>query len=42
MPTQETLERFIARVGQGAYAEACAEFYTEHATMQVPRKPAAA
>lgn len=34
MPTQETLERFIARVEQNAHAEACEEFYTEHSSMQ--------
>jgi len=34
MPTHETLERFIARVEQNAHAEACEEFYTEHASMQ--------
>lgn len=39
MPTQETLERFIRRVEEGAHAEACAEFYTEHSSMQENRKP---
>jgi ketosteroid isomerase-like protein len=34
MPTRETLERFIARVESNAHAEACAEFYTERASMQ--------
>lgn len=34
MPTPETLERFVRRVEEGAHAEACAEFYTEHSTMQ--------
>jgi len=29
MPTSETLERFIARVEQGAHAEAIEEFYIE-------------
>ena len=34
MPTQETLERFIARVEQNAHAEAIEEFYTADASMQ--------
>ena len=34
MPTQETLERFIARVEQNAHAEAIEEFYAEHASMR--------
>ncbi|HET7795265.1 MAG TPA: nuclear transport factor 2 family protein [Rhizobacter sp.] len=34
MPTTDTLERFVRRVEEGAHAEACEEFYTEHATMQ--------
>nr|WP_316638714.1 nuclear transport factor 2 family protein [uncultured Roseateles sp.] len=34
MPTQETLERFITRVEQGAHVEAILEFYTEQASMQ--------
>ena len=34
MPTPETLERFVRRVEEGAHAEACEEFYTEHSTMQ--------
>jgi hypothetical protein len=34
MPTQDTLERFIARVESNAHAEACEEFYTENSTMQ--------
>lgn len=34
MPTTETLERFIARVEQGAHAEAIAEFYTADGSMQ--------
>jgi len=38
MPTQETLERFIARVEQNAHAEACEEFYTEHSSMQENRE----
>jgi hypothetical protein len=34
MPSQETLERFIARVEENAHVDAVQEFYTEHATMQ--------
>jgi hypothetical protein len=34
MPTQDTLERFIARVEENAHAEAIAEFYTPGASMQ--------
>jgi SnoaL-like domain len=34
MPHAETLERFIARVEENAHAEAIAEYYTEHASMQ--------
>jgi hypothetical protein len=34
MPSQETLERFVARVESNAHVEACEEFYTEHSTMQ--------
>ena len=34
MPTQQTLERFIARVEQNAHVEACEEFYTANSTMQ--------
>jgi hypothetical protein len=34
MPTHEILERFIARVEQNAHAEAIAEFYAPHASMQ--------
>ena len=34
MPSRETLERFIARVEEGAHADACFEFYTENSTMQ--------
>ena len=33
-PSPETLERFIARVEQNAYAEAIEEFYTANASMQ--------
>lgn len=39
MPTQQTLERFIARVESNAHAEAIAEFYTENASMQENRSP---
>jgi hypothetical protein len=34
MPTQNTLDQFIARVVSGAHAEAIEEFYTPTATMQ--------
>ena len=34
MPTQDTLDRFIARVEQNAHVEAIEEFYTENASMQ--------
>ena len=34
MPTQETLDKFIARVVEGAHAEAIEEFYTPEASMQ--------
>jgi hypothetical protein len=34
MPSQDTLERFIARVEQNAHAEAIEEFYTEDASMR--------
>lgn len=34
MPTQDTLERFIARVESNAHVEAIREYYAEHATMQ--------
>jgi hypothetical protein len=34
MPTNETLERFIARVEQNAHVEACEEFYTADSTMR--------
>ena len=34
MPTQETLERFIARVESNEHDKAIAEFYTEQASMQ--------
>jgi len=42
MPSQETLERFIARVEQNAHAEAIEEFYTADATMQENQSPARA
>lgn len=34
MPTQDTLDRFIARVESNAHADAIEEFYTENASMQ--------
>ena len=34
MPSQATIERFIARVEQNAHAEAIEEFYTPDASMQ--------
>jgi len=34
MPSPETIERFIARVGQNAHAEAIEEFYTPDASMR--------
>ncbi|MGB4115536.1 MAG: nuclear transport factor 2 family protein [Polaromonas sp.] len=34
MPTQNTLNQFIARVVSGAHVEAIEEFYTPNATMQ--------
>ena len=34
MPTESTLERFIARVESNAHAEAIAEFYVEHGRMR--------
>jgi hypothetical protein len=34
MPSQETLERFIARVEQNAHAEAIEEFYTGNSSMR--------
>ena len=34
MPSQQTLERFIARVEQNAHAEAIEEFYTENSSMR--------
>ncbi len=42
MPTQEVLERFIARVESNEHDKAIAEFYAEHASMrenqEEPRK----
>ncbi|MEO6897731.1 MAG: nuclear transport factor 2 family protein [Caldimonas sp.] len=34
MPTDTTIERFIARVEQGAHAEAIAEFYVENGSIR--------
>jgi hypothetical protein len=34
MPSNETLERFIARVEENAHAEAIEEFYTESGSMR--------
>ena len=34
MPTERTLERFIARVESNAHAAAIAEFYAEHGRMR--------
>jgi hypothetical protein len=34
MPTQETLDRFIARVEENAHADAIEEFYAPNASMQ--------
>jgi hypothetical protein len=39
MPTNETLERFIARVESNAHVEAIQEFYTENASMQENMAP---
>jgi hypothetical protein len=39
MPTQNTLDQFIARVIEGAHAEAIEEFYTPNATMQENQSP---
>jgi hypothetical protein len=39
MPSQETLERFIARVEQNAHAEAIEEFYTENSSMRENQSP---
>jgi hypothetical protein len=34
MPSQDTLERFIARVEENAHADAIEEYYAENASMQ--------
>jgi ketosteroid isomerase-like protein len=34
VPSPQTLERFVARVEEGAHADAVLEFYTEDASMQ--------
>ena len=34
MPSTQTMERFVARVEQGAHAEAIAEFYTEQGAIR--------
>jgi hypothetical protein len=39
MPTNETLERFIACVESNAHVEAIQEFYTENASMQENMAP---
>jgi hypothetical protein len=39
MPSQETLERFVARVESNAHVEAIQEFYTENASMQENNEP---
>jgi hypothetical protein len=39
MPTQDTLERFIARVESNAHAEACEEFHTVDSSMQENQSP---
>jgi hypothetical protein len=39
MPTQETLEKFIARVEENAHAEAVEEFYTADASLQENQEP---
>lgn len=39
MPTQATLEKFIARVESNAHVEAIEEFYTADATMQENDNP---
>ena len=40
MPSQDSLERFIARVESNAHAEAIEEFYAEDASMQENHAPA--
>jgi hypothetical protein len=39
MPTNDTLERFIARVEQGAHAEAIEEFYLENGAIRENQAP---
>ena len=39
MPTTETLERFIARVEEGAHAEAIEEFYLEDGAIRENQGP---
>lgn len=39
MPSNETLERFIARVEQNAHAEAIDEFYTEDGAIRENQAP---
>ena len=39
MPTAETMERFIARVEQGAHAEAIEEFYSEDGSIRENQAP---
>jgi hypothetical protein len=39
MPTQKSLESFIARVEQNAHADACEEFYTLNSSMQENQSP---
>ena len=39
MPTNDTLERFIARVEQIAHTEAVEEFYTPESSMQENQSP---
>jgi hypothetical protein len=39
MPTQHTLDRFIARVESNAHVQAIQEFYTERASMQENNEP---
>ena len=39
MPTAETMERFIARVEQGAHAEAIEEFYLEDGSIRENQDP---
>lgn len=39
MPTQDTLDRFIARVEANAHTDAISDFYTANATMQENMAP---